>query len=116
MIVMYRYFPKEIIDASRAGIDDIPIKLCVGGIQVYRKKIPHNKILEHCQKLMWQALDALYDLEDETPKGETMEEYLNSILTSQSGYLGKSMTNRDVNAFVISKLREVIGIMNYMQK
>lgn len=112
---MYRYFSKEIIAAARAGIDDIPIKLCVGGIQVYRKKIPHNKVLEHCQKLMWQALDALYDLEDETPKGETMEEYLNSILTSQSGYLGKPMTNRDAKAYSLSKLKECMAIIKYIK-
>ena len=113
---MIRYFPKDIIESAHANIEDVPIRLCVGGIQVYRKKIPNDKILEHMQKLLWQALEALYDIEDETPKGKTMEEYLNSILTSQSGFIGKSMTNRDVKAFAISKVKECLAILNYIQK
>jgi len=114
--IMYRYIPKDILISARAGIDDIPIKPAIGGIKVYRKFIKHNDILEHMQKLLWQALEALYDIEDETPKGKTMEEYLNSILTSQSGFVGKSMTNRDVKAFAISKVKECLAILNYIQK
>ena len=112
---MYRYFSKEIINAARANIDDIPIKLCIGGIQVYRKKIPHDKILEHCQKLMWDAFSSLYGIKDETPKGKTINEYMDSILTSQSGYLGKSMTNRDVKAYSLSKLKECMAIIKYIK-
>lgn len=113
---MYRYLPKEILEASRCGINDIPIKPAIGGIKVYRKFIKHEDILEHIQKLMWQALEALYDIKDETPKGKTMEEYLDSILTSQSGFLGKSMTNRDVKAYVLSKVSEALAIIEYCHR
>ena len=44
---MYRYFPKDIIESARANIEDVPIRLCIGGIQVYRKKIPNDKILTY---------------------------------------------------------------------
>lgn len=110
---MYRYFSKEIIDAARANIDDIPIKLCVGGVQVYRKKIPHDKILEHCQKLMWDAFSSLYGIKDETPKGKTINEYMDSILESQSGFIGN--TNRDYKAYTISKLKECMAIIKYIK-
>jgi hypothetical protein len=114
--IMYRYIPKDILISARAGIDDIPIKPAIGGIKVYRKFIKHDDILEHMQKLLWRALEALYDIEDETPKGKTMEEYLDSILISQSGFLGKSMTNRDVKAYAISKVKECIAIIEYCHR
>ena len=113
---MYRYFPKDILMSARAGIDDIPIKPAIGGIKVYRKFIRHEDILEHIQKLLWQAFSSLYDIKDETPKGKTIEEYLDSILTSQSGFLGKSMTNRDVRAYILSKVSECLAIIEYYHR
>ena len=111
---MYRYFPKDIIESAHANIEDVPIRLCVGGIQVYRKKIPNDKILEHIQKLMWQAFSALYGIKDETPKGKTIDDYMDSILESQSGFIGN--TNRDFRSYTVSKLKEAIAIVEYCHR
>lgn len=113
---MYRYIPEIYLNKARQGAEFVPITFAIGGIKVYKKTILFKDIVPHIQKRMEEAIKAIYDIKDETPKGKTMEEYLESILTSQSGYLGKPMTNRDVNAYILSKLTEIMAILKFLGK
>lgn len=111
-----RYIPQKYLDAGRCGAEYVPIRYTVGGIKVYKKTVLFKDVLSHVQKLTFQAYDALYDLRDETPKAKTMEELVNDLLRSSSGFVGEPMTNRDVESYVISKLQEAIAVLRFLGK
>ena len=113
---MYMNISEELLRKAKAGAEFVPIKHTIGGIKVYKKTILHKDLVPYMQETLYKAIDALADLEDEKPKGKSIEELLETLLICHSGYLGKPITNRDVMAYSLSKLTEVVAILRFVGK
>lgn len=113
---MYLNIPQELLTKARSGAEFVPISPAIGGIKIRRKVVKYNDLVEYIRKLVYEAVKDLDLVEKEIPKGNTIDELVESLLTPHSGYLGKSYTNRDQLAYSISKLQEAIAILEYTHR
>lgn len=108
--------PQELLDKARAGSQYVPISPAIGGIRIRRKVVKHSDLVEYIRNLVYESVKDLDLIENESPKGKTIDELADSLLVQQSGYIGKSYTNRDQLAYSISKLQEAIAILEYCHR